>query len=412
MKHFISTVLWVTIFIVMFQTCEETGVGSLNIIEVGAHDVNIEVDSTQQFTAVGRDVDMEVIPDLTFTWASSSPTVGTIDENGLFTGLSAGVTTITAKSGSIESNQVSMTVYDPVVSIEIQQSSLAIIIDSTVQFTAIGKDENGDDISGLSFSWESENTNIASITGDGIATGVSIGNTSVVAKLRELTSLPSIALVIEDPRGEMTDIDGNEYQTVKIGNQVWMAENLNVMHYRDGTEISHVPVDTNWAKTMSGAYCFYDNNSSNGDTYGALYNWYAVADSRNLAPEGWHVPTDAEWKELEMALGMSQSQADEKDFRGTNEGSKLAGNAALWTSTDKLKNDPEFGLSWFNALPASRRMGQDPYGYLGSFAYFWTTTEYDSYQAWNRSLSWAFTGIMRHDQNDKRDGFSVRCLQD
>jgi len=211
--------------------------------------------------------------------------------------------------------------------------------------------------------------------------------------------------------GPVTDIDGNVYEVVTIGSQVWMAENLKVTHYRDGTAISHLASDGDWTTTSSGAYCFYDNNSSNGDTYGALYNWYAVSDSRNIAPEGWHVPSDDEWKELEMALGMSQSEADVNGWRGTNEGSKLAGNAALWID-GALENDPEFGTSGFTALPGGWRVYYlGSYNNMGDYAYFWSATENNSTTAWYRTLHWSTLDVLRY-LDYKRDGFSIRCLRD
>ncbi|MEJ2629601.1 MAG: fibrobacter succinogenes major paralogous domain-containing protein, partial [bacterium] len=108
--------------------------------------------------------------------------------------------------------------------------------------------------------------------------------------------------------GTVTDIDGNTYQTVKIGDQWWMAENLKVTHYRNNDEIPNVTYWGDWHDLSTGAYCDYNNNEGNVSTCGHLYNWYAVNDSRNIAPEGWHVPTDEEWKELEMYLGMSRSE--------------------------------------------------------------------------------------------------------
>jgi len=210
---------------------------------------------------------------------------------------------------------------------------------------------------------------------------------------------------------ELTDIDGNVYEIIKIGSQVWMAENLKVTHYRDGTEITNVTGNTAWSNLSTGAYCYYGNNSSNGDTYGALYNRYAVNDSRNIAPEGWRVPTDAEWKELEMYLGMSQSEAGDAVYRGTNEGSKLAGNADLWDS-GALENDSEFGSSGFTALPGGyRNDGYGSYLYMGSSGYFWSATEYYSSHAWGRVLSYSRSDVYRL-YYDKSIGFSVRCVRD
>jgi len=210
-----------------------------------------------------------------------------------------------------------------------------------------------------------------------------------------------------------TDIDGNVYQTVEIGDQVWMAENLKVTHYRNGDAIPTGHSNSEWSNlydTETGAYCVYDDNEANADTYGYLYNWYAVDDSRNIAPEGWHVPTDDEIKALEMYLGMSQSEADDTGYRGTNEGSKLAGNADLWNS-GALENNSEFGSSGFTALPGGYRFSSGNYYYMGFFGYFWSSAEYDSYDAWTRGLIYDISDVYRYN-GSKQYGFSVRCIRD
>jgi len=169
--------------------------------------------------------------------------------------------------------------------------------------------------------------------------------------------------------GTITDIDGNVYNTVKIGNQWWMAENLKVKHYRNGDVIPHVTVDSVWAKLSTGARCVYNNDISNLDNYGYLYNLYAIEDGRNIAIKGWHVPADEEWKELEMHLGMSQQEADSMGFRGTNEGDKL-----------KSTNDWDSGTNivGFSALPGGYRYGNGGSyaGFIGfgGYAYFWTAS--------------------------------------
>ena len=145
--------------------------------------------------------------------------------------------------------------------------------------------------------------------------------------------------------------DGQEYEWLKIGDQVWMADNLNY------------DVDSSWC---------WGNNSSNCDTYGHLYKWNAVMQGESssnsnpsgvqgVCPDGWHVPSDEEWKELEMQLGMSQTEVGNTGYRGTNEGSKLAGNASLWPSGD-LTSDSEFGTSGFTALPGGNH-NDGPYYY-------------------------------------------------
>ena len=219
--------------------------------------------------------------------------------------------------------------------------------------------------------------------------------------------------IITNPtlKNSVADIDGNNYGTVVIGDQVWMTENLKVTHYRDGTAISNLTLKEDWTKTKRGAYVFYDNNHNKGNTYGALYNWYAATDSRNIAPAGWHVPTDAEWKELEMHLGMNQSEADGTAFRGTNEGSKLAGNSDLW-NRGFLDYNSEFGSSGFTALPGGyRHYNHGHYNHMGDYGYFWSATEYRSGSAWCRLLGSSHSDISRFD-NSKNYGLSVRLVRD
>ena len=214
------------------------------------------------------------------------------------------------------------------------------------------------------------------------------------------------AIANDTPPGAMVDIDGNVYQTIQIGNQVWMAENLSVTHYRNGD-----PIPTDWP-SYSGAHALYNNNANNEvETYGALYNWYAVVDSRNIAPTGWHIPTDAEWKELEMYLGMSQTVADQSGWRGTNEGSKLAGNTALWND-GALEDNPEFGNFNFTALPGGHC---DPssltFSYMGTDGYFWSSSESSTSESLSRDLNYQVSSVARGG-NYKRYGFSVRCVRD
>jgi uncharacterized protein (TIGR02145 family) len=207
-------------------------------------------------------------------------------------------------------------------------------------------------------------------------------------------------------------IGNQEYKTVVLGNQEWMAENLKVICYRNGDAIPEIKDNAKWEKIKTGARCAYDNEESNADTYGYLYNWYAVADRRNIAPEGWHVPTDDDWKVLEMHLGMRQSEVDNRLGRGSPVGSKLAGNDSLWPS-DELKDHSKFGTSGFSALPGSyRSFNRDgEYPVLGHSANFWSSTKVDSKYAWYRSLHFMALTVYRSDCN-KHQGFSIRLLRD
>ena len=223
-----------------------------------------------------------------------------------------------------------------------------------------------------------------------------------------LTDIDSITFTLDDTSASsgLTDIDGNVYQTVKIGNQVWMAENLKVTHYRNGDEIPDVTGNSEWVGLSTGAYCSYNDVNSNADTYGMLYNWYAVDDSRNIAPAGWHVPTDEEWKELEMQLGMSQNEADNGDWRGTNEGSKLKTTSG-WDSNGNGTN--EVG---FTALPAGyRKYSGGSFATLGYSTDWWLAASEGSTISWRRGLNSNNTDIARTTYN-KKEGFSVRCVRD
>nr|MBN2278598.1 hypothetical protein [candidate division Zixibacteria bacterium] len=203
--------------------------------------------------------------------------------------------------------------------------------------------------------------------------------------------------------GVLTDIDDNVYQTVKIGDQWWMAENLKVTHYSNGDSIPNVTDSGAWLALATGAYCNYDNDESIVTTYGRLYNWYAVDDGRNLAPIDWHVPSDNEWMQLEMYLGMSQAQANSTECRGTDEGGKLKEIGTMhWLSP----NTGATNESGFNALPGGYRA--DFTGYyeiMGYGAFYWSSS------VMYRHLYYNLSGIIRLNY-PAQGGFSVRCIAD
>ncbi len=195
----------------------------------------------------------------------------------------------------------------------------------------------------------------------------------------------------------VTDIDGNVYQTVTIGSQVWMAENLKVTHYRNGDAIPNVTDGVTWAGLTTGAYCEYNNDASNGVTYGRLYNWYAVADSRNLAPAGWHVASDAEFQTLVDYLGGDAVAGWKMKETGT----------AHWLPPNSGTNE-----SGFTALPGGYRgSNYAVFGDLGNYACFWSSTIINSNYAWYQSISFDFPEVGHYDSR-KFYGFSVRCVKD
>ena len=210
--------------------------------------------------------------------------------------------------------------------------------------------------------------------------------------------------------GTVTDFDGNTYSTVKLGEQWWMAENLATTKYNDGTEIPLVTDNAAWASlddnNTDDAYCYYDNESNS--QYGALYTYAAALEA---CPAGWHLPSDGEWKQLEVYLGMSQVNADETGYRGTNEGSKLAGNSELWNYTP-IENDVAFGTSGFVALPGGvRNYYYGTFFFAGEYGYWWSSTESLSTYAYYRYLFNGLTNVYRN-LGSKSDGYSVRCVKD
>ena len=220
------------------------------------------------------------------------------------------------------------------------------------------------------------------------------------------------------------DFDGNPYNTVKIGRQVWMKENMKTTHYADGNVIPLVEGQTEWDEQGSGgkAYCYYNNDTLNKDVYGSLYNWAAAMNGvsssngnpsgvQGICPGGWHMPSDEEWKELEMFLGMSREEADIMgDIRGTDEGGKLKEEGTVHWSEP---NSGATNSSGFTALPGGYRDRSSNGGYLhlGGHAYFWTSTEYSITNGWERKLTHENPKSPRRTY-DKIAGYSVRCLRD
>ncbi len=208
--------------------------------------------------------------------------------------------------------------------------------------------------------------------------------------------------------GTVTDIDGNVYKTVKIGDQWWMAENLKVTHYRNGDSIPHASDDSAWAGMTVGAYSNYYNNEENVNIYGRLYNWYVIEDIRNIAPIGWHVPSDDEWKILEMYLGVSPAIIDAWGGRGTDEGGKMK---EIGTSHWISPNTGATNLSGFSARPGGYRTDYGHYTNLRSSAIYWSSTAPAAEVALIRRLS-NDNSLIDRWHFEKPFGFSIRCIKD
>lgn len=195
-------------------------------------------------------------------------------------------------------------------------------------------------------------------------------------------------------QSQITASDGKTYKAVKIGNQTWMAENLNVSTYRNGDTIPQVQDPKAWSTLTTGAWCYYGGKAESGDKYGKLYNWYAINDPRGLAPQGWHIPTDAEWTTLTTFLG------------GKTESSGKIKSARGWSQSGNGNNE-----SGFNALPGGTRSINEAFSFVGDYGYWWTSSSFDGSSAWNRFLAYNNNYIGR-STGWKQFGNSVRCIKD
>ncbi|UCH13412.1 MAG: PKD domain-containing protein [Bacteroidales bacterium] len=218
----------------------------------------------------------------------------------------------------------------------------------------------------------------------------------------------------------VTDYDGNEYSIVQIGQQIWMAENLKTAHYSNGAALINGSGAGNISGDYTTKYYFaYNDNGGNVSTYGRLYTWAAAmngAQSSNnkpsgiqgVCPSGWHLPSDNEWKELEMFLGMSQADADNQLWRGTDEGGKLKGTGTSYWNSPNTGATNESG---FTALPSGYRYFEGTYHYMKDCGFYWSSTESGSQNAYFRDVCYDRADIFR-DPSYKWSAFSVRCIKD
>jgi len=198
------------------------------------------------------------------------------------------------------------------------------------------------------------------------------------------------------------DIDGNTYKTVNIGTQQWMAENLKVSKYNDGTNIKNITDNTLWQRDTSGAWSYYNNDATNNTKYGKLYNWYAVSPTtnggKNICPTGWHVPTDAEWTILIDHLG----------------GEAVAGGKMkeVGTTNWNTPNTDATNTSLFSGLAGGNRGDDGIFGFEGSFGNYWISKDIYADFASYRYLKYNNGYAKKKEDYIEHSGLSVRCLKD
>lgn len=195
--------------------------------------------------------------------------------------------------------------------------------------------------------------------------------------------------------GSVTDIDGNVYQTVQIGDLIWMAENLKVTRYRNGDLIPNVTGDRDWLNLSSGAWVNYVNNSELDEVYGKLYNWYAIHDPRGLCPTGWFIPSHDDWETLTSFLGGQEYAGGKMKTRGTSH----------W----KSPNTGATNESGFSGLPGGARRHDGVFTSLNENGHWWSSTEIGAASAWSRGLNYNAARILKANHS-KKNGFSVRCV--
>jgi uncharacterized protein (TIGR02145 family) len=200
----------------------------------------------------------------------------------------------------------------------------------------------------------------------------------------------------------ITDVDGNVYKTVRIGDQWWMTENLKTTKYNDGTSIALISQDTEWNASIEPSYCFYANDAAAyGTQYGALYNFYAVIGGE-ICPSSWRVPSDTDWFTLENFVDPSIDNPSTEGYRGSYAGKYLKSTIGWESGSDNFH---------FNALPGGYRSLESSFTDVGYRTYFWTSTTASSNWSWFRSLKNGSDQISR-SKYVKRMGCYVRCVKD
>ncbi|MEN8228729.1 MAG: FISUMP domain-containing protein [Bacteroidota bacterium] len=331
--------------------------------------------------------------------------------------------------------------FEPVENLYITTDSILLISAENYKLTGSILNVGKDKITAHGFCWSDSGTPTTDGAAIHLGSRDSIGHFSGIITGLDLKSIYKVRAFAETSMGTeygnekhfrtpapvidstVTDIDGNIYKVVVIGSQAWMAENLKTTHYADGEAIPLVENDSIW-NTLTGsdrAYSWYGNDSSKTD-YGALYTWSAAMNGevgsesnpdkvQGVCPDGWHMPSDAEWNQMHIQLGMNPDDADRIGFLGTRQavGTKMKGiGTPLWEGN---LDDPRFNESGFTALPCGQRSNSGIFLNEGKYAYFWSATDYDENEVWYRYLQWGHSAVLRV-RTFKNMGFSVRCVLD
>ena len=237
-----------------------------------------------------------------------------------------------------------------------------------------------------------------------------------------LLLLITVMTSVSELRAAGKDIDGHTINSIAIGGQVWMQENLDVSRYRNGDQIRYAATNQDWldaAAKGEGAWSYYKNDAASNGKYGRLYNWYAVQDSRGLAPSGWHIPTSQEFSKLSTALGGSSVAGGKMKTTGfslwlnpnlaadtSSRFSELPGIGVACISGCKLADNS----SHFSALPGGMRGTGGSFLFMGENAYFWSSSESTRTISFCSVLSFNHPVVVQGTEHNG-DGMSVRCIR-
>nr|WP_121273630.1 FISUMP domain-containing protein [Pedobacter schmidteae] len=325
--------------------------------------------------------------------ASINGKVVTLKQNGTCT-----ITAIQLASGGFKKDSIQATfVINPLQAPLMSEFKLATKMLGEAPFELVAPKSN----SKGAITYTSSNPDVASITGSTV-TIKSTGKTTITANQAAdgtylAGKITSELIIINPPVQEqtVTDVDGNVYKTIKIGTQTWMMENLKTTRYRDGTPIPNLTDPAAWSADLAGAYCNYDNNPANANTYGRLYNWDATHNIHQLAPTGWHVPTEAEWAILYAYIGGTRESG--LRIQDTRQG--------YWANQVVANNETKF-----SGLPGGIRTDAGLYAKLSWDGIWWTDTRLGTVTAVAYDLY--AKGYIERLEAKRASGFSVRCIKD
>lgn len=392
------------------STTSVTGVSLNSAISGG----NITFGGGAPITARGVCWSTSSNPDITDSFTTDGSDIGSYTSN--LTGLSPLTTYYvrayaTNSEGTAYGNEISFTTIQNIVLPILTTTTVSNITQTTVSCGGNVTSEGGASVTARGVCWSTSQNPLAtgSHTTDGAGTGIFISsvngltaNTTYYLRAYATSSAGTaygneVCFTSKNTSanyGTVPDIDGNTYNTVEIGTQCWMRENLKTTRYSNGNPIPKVTNNTTWSNLTTGAYSWCWNDSATlGSRYGNLYNWYAV-NTGNLCPTGWHVPSDADWTLLTNHLGGD-----------TAVGSKLKSSTG-WYSGGNGTDD--YG---FTALAGGRRYNSGSFDDDSHYGFWWSSTVQYSTSAWYRKMSYLDGEVSRYSY-DSKYGMSVRCLRD